>query len=413
LNLFKKYFLLIIAGTLLLSCGQTNDKNSPKGYPLILISIDGFRWDYFDKTDTPHFDELIAGGVKAESLIPVFPSKTFPNHYSIVTGLYAENHGIVANRMYDPEFDAWFYIGENSEPVSESRWWEGEPIWVTVEKQNKIAACMFWPGSEAEIQGVRPTYWRTYDHDLPKEDRISQVLAWLDMKEEDRPDFITLYFSDTDSWGHDYGPDAVEMAEVIEEIDESMGALLDSLEVRNLKDKINIIVVSDHGMTELSRERVVFLDDYINLDDVLFVDYSPVAALRPNDEMEDSIYLSLVNAHSNMNVYLKEEIPERLHYRNHRRITPIICFADDGWSITDHSYYDSYPDAFTGGTHGYDPVYDSMHGICIAYGPAFNNGITVPSIKIIHLYSLMAQVMNLQPAETDGSLDSVTVFLAR
>jgi len=413
LNRFKKYFLLIIIETLLLSCGQTNNKNTPKGYPLILISIDGFRWDYFNRTETPHFDELIAGGVQAESLIPVFPSKTFPNHYSIVTGLYAENHGIVANRMYDPEFDAWFYIGENSEPVSESRWWEGEPIWVTVEKQNKIAACMFWPGSEAEIQGIRPTYWRQYDHDLPKKERISQVLTWLNLEEESRPDFITLYFSDTDSWGHEYGPDQVEMVGVIEEIDESMGALLDSLEVRNLKDKINIIVVSDHGMSALSRGRVIFLDDYINLDDVLFVDYSPVAALRPNEEKEDSIYLSLVNAHPNMTVYLKEEIPERLHYRNHRRITPIICIADDGWSITDHSYFDSHPEAFTGGTHGYDPVYDSMHGVCIASGPAFSDGITVPPIKNIHLYSLMAQVMNLQPAETDGSLDSIIVFLAQ
>lgn len=413
MNRFKKYFLLIIIETLLLSCSQTNNKNTPKGYPLILISIDGFRWDYFNRTETPHFDELIAGGVQAESLIPVFPSKTFPNHYSIVTGLYAENHGIVANRMYDPEFDAWFYIGENSEPVSESRWWEGEPIWVTVEKQNKIAACMFWPGSEAEIQGIRPTYWRQYDHDLPKEERISQVLTWLNLEEESRPDFITLYFSDTDSWGHEYGPDQVEMVGVIEEIDESMGALLDSLEVRNLKDKINIIVVSDHGMSALSRGRVIFLDDYINLDDVLFVDYSPVAALRPNEEKEDSIYLSLVNAHPNMTVYLKEEIPKRLHYRNHRRITPIICIADDGWSITDHSYFDSHPDAFTGGTHGYDPVYDSMHGVCIASGPAFSDGITVPPIKNIHLYSLMAQVMNLQPAETDGSLDSIIVFLAQ
>ncbi len=200
----------------------TNESTAKEDQPLILISMDGFRWDYFDKTETPSFDELISGGSKAAALIPSFPTKTFPNHLTIVTGNYPENHGIVANRMYDHKFDEYYYIGQGSKPVLDGKWYEAEPIWVTAEKQGKHAMTMFWPASEAEIMGVRPTEYFVYDGSVPHDDRIDQVLQWLDYPENKRPTFISTYFSHTDSYGHRYGPDSDEMIKAIGE----MGGIL-------------------------------------------------------------------------------------------------------------------------------------------------------------------------------------------
>lgn len=378
---------------------------------VILVSFDGFRWDYIDRTDTPNLDYLVESGVRAKALIPVFPSKTFPNHLSIITGLYPENHGIVSNRMYDPQFDALFWIGEESEPARDGRWYEGEPIWVTAEKQGQVSATMFWPGADAEIQGIRPTYWSYYDGTVPNEDRVNTVLSWLDLPDDQRPTFITLYFSDTDTWGHEYGPEATQLDSVIQALDATIDMLLDSLSVRQYLGKINLIVTSDHGMTDVSRDRVIFLDDYINLEDVTVVDWSPVAAILPNEGMEDSIYNALSNAHPKLSVYRKNQIPERFHYRDHRRITPIVCLAEEGWSITSHEYFDTRPHANTGGAHGYNNQLPSMHGIFIAEGPAFKDGLVVESFMNIHIYELICHILKLNPAENDGSLDSVRALL--
>ena len=211
-----------------------------KESPLILISLDGFRYDYLEKANTPNLDYLVNNGVKAKGLIPVFPSKTFPNHFTTVTGLYTENHGIIANNMYDPEFDASFSMG-NQEAVQDGRWWGGEPIWITAEKQGKTSATYFWPGSEAEYEGMRATYWKKYDDRVSNTDRVQQILSWLDLPENERPAFFTLYFSDTDYFGHRYGPDSPEVVKAITHLDSTMGLLLDGLETRNIKDKVNII----------------------------------------------------------------------------------------------------------------------------------------------------------------------------
>ncbi|MQY62801.1 MAG: alkaline phosphatase family protein, partial [Calditrichaeota bacterium] len=181
---------------------------------VLLISLDGFRWDYLEKADTPNLDRLVSTGAKARALIPAFPTKTFPNHYTIITGLYPENHGIIANTMFDPAYGDTFMLSKR-ETVSDGRWYGGEPLWVTAEKQGRISATLFWPGSEAEIGGVRPTYWYQYDHDLPHADRINQILAWLDLPPDRRPIFITLYFPDTDDQGHRFGPDSQELATAI------------------------------------------------------------------------------------------------------------------------------------------------------------------------------------------------------
>jgi len=377
---------------------------------VLLISVDGFRWDYFQKAETPNLDKLIAEGVKAESLKPVFPSKTFPNHYTIVTGLYPEHHGIVSNRMYDPNLNAYFSLGDRN-AVSDGRWYGGEPLWVTAEKQNVISATYFWPGSEAEIEGIRPTYWKEYNGRTPNSERISQILKWLELLEEKRPRFLTLYFSDTDNAGHRYGPDSPEVVAAIQKIDQNMGELIAGLKARDWFDKINIIITSDHGMTATSKDRVIFLDNYISLDDVDVIDWSPVLALRPKEGKLEAVYRALKNANSHLTVYKKEEIPERFHYRDNPRITPIIAIADEGWSITSHDYFSERPERYDGGAHGYDNDLKSMQGIFIARGPAFKSGLKVPTFMNIHIYEMIARILDIKPAPNDGSLDSVKVML--
>ena len=396
-----------------LSCAKQSHSTSKISHTVILISMDGFRWDYQNKCDTHSLDYLTENGVKAESMIPVFPSKTFPNHLSIVTGNYPINHGIISNTMYDSEWNAEYYIGQNSVPVSESRWYEAEPIWVTAEKQGLITATYFWPGSDAEINGNRPTYWYRYDGSVPNRNRVRQVLNWLDLSKNDRPNFITLYFSDADSWGHTYGPESEGIDDIISELDGHIGTLIEGLRNRNLLDEVNIILTSDHGMKELSRDRVIYLDDYIDIysDSVRIIEWSPIGMILPVDSWVDSIYNSLHGAHPSMTVYRKEDIPERLHFSNHRRIPPVVCIANEGWSITSHSYFNDHPNSYTGGAHGYDPIHTSMHGIFIASGPAFKNNLIVNSFQNIHLYDLIAHILGINPTENDGSLDSISVIL--
>lgn len=407
---FVLSLLLILAGGL--GCGQDDANSSPQRLQptVLLISIDGFRWDYMDRTETPTLDRLAGDGVQARALIPVFPTLTFPNHYTVVTGLFPEKHGIVSNTMYDPVFDATYSLG-NREAIADGRWYAGEPIWVTAEEQGQKAATFFWPGSEAEIQGIRPSYWKPYDGRVPHAERVKQILEWLDLPPEKRPTFLTLYFSSVDSKGHEYPPASREVLAAVRSIDRTLGALIQGLEQRQILDDINILITSDHGMAATSRDRIIFLDDYIDLDRVRVVDWGALASIRPHSGEEKIIYRALVNAHPHMRVYRKAETPQHWHYRKHRRIQPIIAVADEGWSITSRGYFQSHPDRYTGGAHGYDNALISMRGIFIAHGPAFKQGLRMGPLKNIHLYALMTEILDLTPAPNAGSVDSVRVML--
>ena len=412
---FQYYFTIIFILTtslFFISCNPPSKKilhNEPENY-LILISFDGFRWDYMEKTETPNLDRLVASGVKADALIPSFPSKTFPNHYTIVTGRYPRNHGIVANTMYDPVFDATFSL-ENREEVQNGRWWGGEPIWVTAEKQGLKTLCNFWPGSEAEIKGVRPTYWVTYDGNVPNEERVQKVLDYLDKPANQRPSFYTIYFSDPDDYGHLNGPDSSSINVAIQECDARIGQLIAGLEQRNLFDEVNIMIVSDHGMAQLSQERLIFLDDYLDPTNLRIPNLSPVMDIWCEESDVDSIFNLINGKNPHLSIYKKQDIPERLHYSNNRRIAPIIGVLDNGWSLTSHDYYASHQSYYSGGTHGYDPEHPDMHAFFLAYGPAFKSGITFPAFGNIQLYNLMAKVLGLEPAENDGDFEVIKSIL--
>ncbi len=406
------FFLLTL---LLASCSTQNISEKeipPQNFEptLILVSFDGCRYDYPSLTNTPALDEIEAKGIKAEGLKTSFPSKTFPNHLTIVTGLHPENHGIIANRIYD-DTTSEFYTLSNGAPT-QSKWYQGEPIWVTAERQGLKSATLFWPGSEAEINGFRPTYYRAYDGEFPYEKRVEQILNWLDLPDDKRPQFLTLYFDEPDHSGHKYGPASTQTNAALENVDKQLLDLLNGIKSRQLEDKVNIVVVSDHGMTSLSREKVVFLDDYIDMDDVLIVDYSPIIAIRPNQGKTEVVYQQLKDAHPNMQIYRKGEIPEKYHYNNHKFIQPIIGILDLGWSATTHNYFNSQPNYPGKGTHGFDPDYQDMNAIFYAKGPAFKKGVQLPVIHNIHLYELMCTILKIDPALNDGDINEIRAMLA-
>ena len=372
--------------------------------PLILISIDGFRWDYFDKVETPNFNRLIANGSKADGLKTSYPSKTFPNHISIVTGNYPSNHGIISNYFYDADFDEYFYIGAGSTAAQDGKWIDAEPIWVTIEKQAKRAMIMFWPMSDAEIMGIRPSKYYVYNEDPTNLDRMDQILSWLLHTGNARPSFLASYFSVVDSKGHSYGPDGDETIEAIRVVDKAIGHLIDGLEAQNILNEVNIMIVSDHGMTETPDTKVINIADYINLDDVVTVGGGPFMEIRPNEGKLESVYQALQNI-DNTQVFKKEDIPDKFNYKNNNRIEPILLLADEHWSIMTPG---RTPIA---GSHGYDPDYQSMNGIFIAHGPAFKSGFSGPEIHNIHLYEMMCKILGVVPANNDGSLDVSNVFL--
>ena len=378
---------------------------------LILVSLDGFRWDFDLRTETPNLDRLADEGVRAEILLPVFPTKTFPNHYTQVTGLWPSHHGIVGNNIRDPELEDRFSL-RSRQAVADARWWGGEPIWVTAEKQGLKTAPLFWPGSEAPIGGVRPTYWQPYRYDMPNAERVDQLLAWLDLPAGDRPHFLTLYASDLDSAAHGSNPDSSpEVAEAVARVDAMLGRLLDGLAERGLSESIDLIVVSDHGMSATSSDRVIPVDDYVDLDTVDVMSMGALLTLWPKPEDVDAVYAALKGAHPHLAVYSRDEIPERFHFRDNPCIPPIVGIPDDGWSASTRSRLHESPERFDGGAHGYDHDLESMGAFFVARGPAFRQGVVVAPFRNIHLYNLMCHILGLEPAENDGDIEVVQQML--
>ncbi len=406
--LFLSTVLLLTSFTV--SCDSAeSDQLRDQPNPVLLISIDGFMNEYIERNETPNFDRFLANGVQAEHLIPVFPTKTFPTHWSIATGLYTENHGIIANSFYDFELEARFSFGPPDSTPNDERWWGGEPIWITAEKQGLTSATFFWPGSEATISGMQSTRWVDYDGSVPDSTRIDSVMAWMNPGGDVQADFGTLYFSFVDSRGHAYGPNSAEVDQAVIEMDGLLGYLLDSIDENNLGNRINIILTSDHGMAELSDEKIIYLDDIIDLQNVEIIDWTPVALIKPNEGKTDEVYNAIKQNEENYRVYLREELPERFHFRNHYRIPEIIMIADIGYSITSRPFFESR--GINAATHGYDNLEPEMLTFFAANGPDFKTGVRVPEFESVHIYELMAHLLNLTPAPNDGSLEEVRNLL--
>ncbi len=371
---------------------------------VLLISIDGFRYDYFGKTPTPNLDSIINRGVRARYMIPSFPTKTFPNHYTIVTGLYPSHHGIVANNMWDDTLNAKFKMSDRKQ-VQDARWWGGEPIWVTAQKAGQKTAPFYWPGAEAAEEGMLPTYNEPYDdkHKTTYDYRVNKILSWLDLPLDQRPTFLTLYFEDVDEQGHDYGPDSQQVVSAIRDVDAAIGRLLQGLRSRHVEDRINIIIVSDHGMAASSRDRVLMWDDYVNPSDVIVVDTNPVLAIKAKDGNNAALVEKLKRA-PHLTVYTRDTVPKRLHFSGNPRITPVIALADVGWKISTHDDTAKHPDRKYGGDHGYDNAAPEMRAIFLAAGPAFKPRRTIEGFPNIDVYDLLAHLLNVRPAPNDGTI---------
>ncbi|MGB7210246.1 MAG: ectonucleotide pyrophosphatase/phosphodiesterase [Pyrinomonadaceae bacterium] len=379
---------------------------------VILISLDGFRYDYLDKYSPPTLNKLAKQGVRAKWMTPSFPTKTFPNHYTVATGLYPAHHGIVENNIWD--FGVTFGLGKREE-VQNSRWWLGEPIWVAAEKQGLRAAAFFFPGTEAEIAGKRPTFWKQYDGKIPNNDRVDQILAWLDLQQVERPRMYTLYFSDVDDAGHGFSPDSEETKKAVQTVDENVRRLMDGLRVRKIDRKINVIIVSDHGMATVDQKNAIVMDDYLDNDKTERVlTTGEIWQIFPKAGLEDQIMAGLKPIQHAV-CWRKADIPARLHYRNSLRIAPIVCSANEGWFMTSRERYETQKKRADferlKGAHGYDNKYESMRAIFVGHGKAFKKKKVVEAFDNIHVYELMCKILGLKPAKNDGDLNRVRGML--
>lgn len=384
---------------------------------VILISVDGYRADYFTRYPTPTLQALAQRGVRARWMTPAFPSLTFPNHYTIATGLYPDHHGIVGNNIYDPGFNATFSLSKREE-VQNGRWWLGEPIWVTAEKQGQRAAAFFFPGTEAEIAGKRPTFWKEFDDKLPNFDRVDTVLGWLDLPRAERPRMLTLYFSDVDHAGHDYGPDADEVRESIVTVDAALARLVAGLQARGLFERVNLIVVSDHGMARHDPQNVILLDDYFDATQAQQVVWSgAIAHIFPQPGAAKAIFRALkAKLPAQAQVYRKRALPARLRYGSSPRIGEIVVIAQEGWSLTSRERFRPPPASANGqvsyrGMHGFDNRNPKMRAFFLAHGPAFKRGRVVQPFANVDVYNLMTRILKLKPARNDGGWATARLVL--
>ncbi|MDA3821666.1 MAG: ectonucleotide pyrophosphatase/phosphodiesterase [Bacteroidales bacterium] len=401
--MIKSTFFLIGLLFLVTSCDRSFETYD--NY-VILVSIDGCRWDYPDMYDTPNLLEMAENGVKAERVISSFPTKTFPNHYSIATGLYPDHHGIVNNSFYAPDLDLLYRIG-NRDMVMNPDFYGGEPIWNTAEKQNVRSASFFWVGSEAPIDGMQPTYWKPYDGKLSFESRVDTALYWLELPLEKRPRLIMLYFQEPDGVGHDFGPVHEETGKVMENLDAILGDLRARISHLPYGDKVNIIVTSDHGMGATSSQRYVNLNDHMQENWVEeIIGGNPVYLIDAVSGFEDSVVANLDRA-VGVSAWRKENVPAHLHYGTHPRISDVVVAADSSWSIGTKSD----PSGYSGGAHGYDNSNLDMHNIFYAEGPDFKKGYVHAPFENVDIYLLIAHILNLTPAETDGKLENVEDML--
>ncbi len=411
----KNYFSLIAVLILALSSfvvAQTGARNDFKP-TVILISADGFRPDYLDRYPAPTLNRLASAGIRAEWMETSFPAKTFPNHYSVATGLYPANHGIVDNNVWD--FGTVFSMGKREE-VENPRWWLGEPIWVTAQKQGQIAASYFFVGSEAPISGVRPKYWRSYNGGVPPQLRVDTVLGWLDLPVNERPTLITMYFSDTDDAGHEFGPDSAEAKYAVTNVDGYIARLEAGLKSRGITDKVNIIFVSDHGMAPYDVRNATYLDDYFDLQQADRILWSnEIVQIFPKEGMVAGIIGALSKA-KNVSCWRREDVPPRFHYSGSSRIAPIICVSAKGWVTTSRARHQAWLQTIPDqdrlrGAHGYDPQLPEMRATFIGSGPAFKSGLRVPSFPNVDVYEVICKILRLRPAKNDGNPETARRIL--
>ncbi|XP_020583621.1 venom phosphodiesterase 2-like, partial [Phalaenopsis equestris] len=376
---------------------------------VILISSDGFRYGYHFKSNLPNIHRLIINGTEAvPGLIPVFPSLTFPNHYSIVTGLYPSFHGIINNHFIDPSSGESFTMNSH-----EPKWWLGEPLWETVVNHGLPAATYFWPGSEV-VKGswhCPPDFCKKYDGSVPFEQRVDTVLNYFDLPKNQIPAFITLYFEDPDHQGHQFGPDDPEITSAVIRIDGMIGRLIHGLEKRGVFEDVSVILLGDHGMVGNCDKKTIFLEDlspWIKIPPDWIQSNSPLITIRPPPtvspaevvrKMNEALSSGKVENGNKLKMFLKEDLPKRLHYSENYRIPPIVGLLEESYMVENTRSKKKE----CGGSHGYDNLFFSMRTIFVAHGPQFQRGRKVPSFENVEIYNVITEILGLKGAENNGS----------
>ncbi len=380
---------------------------------VLLVSYDAFRWDYLDRNLTPHMTSFYEEGVRALSFRPAFPSKTFPNHLSIITGMYPENHGIITNDFENPFTDETYKLSDRA-ALRNSEWYLGEPFWETLKRHGVKTASFYWPSSSVEDSSYSPDIYKLYDPNVPYDARVDTVISWLRMPYDKRPHFITLYYSETDTYGHRYGPNSQGVNNAIMDMDNVTGYLIASLKKINMYDSVNVIILSDHGMTEISPEKIINVQKILRGYDVEYSNVGPLMMIEPRKGETEKIYEILKKNEKHFVVYKKEDVPEFYHFSHNDFIYPLVLIADLGWSLTDDKSEKMFTDKYgdNKGNHGYDNHALDMHGIFIARGPAFKKNYKTGTLWNIDVYPLLCKIFNITPrSNIDGKLERIGFIL--
>uniref|UniRef100_A0A8D0L4Z9 Ectonucleotide pyrophosphatase/phosphodiesterase 1 n=1 Tax=Sphenodon punctatus TaxID=8508 RepID=A0A8D0L4Z9_SPHPU len=408
-------------------CEDLSEPQCPNGFtkpPVLLFSLDGFRAEYLHTWGglLPVISKLQKCGTYSPSLRPVYPTKTFPNHYTIVTGLYPESHGLIDNKMYDPKRNASFTL-RNPEKFN-PQWYQGEPIWLTAMNQGLKTATFFWPGSDVKINGTFPNFYKLYNYSAPFEERVITVLQWLQLPESERPHFYTLYLEEPDTSGHKFGPVSSEVIRALERVDKVVGMLMDGLKQMNLHKCLNIILLSDHGMEAASCRKTAYLSTYLDSVDGFIIVPGPAARLRPYnvpDEYTSCMYLlthrmcinlkfQCLAPDQHFKVYMKHLLPRRFHYARNDRIEPVNFYLDQQWQLARKPYEIK---SCKGGFHGSDNRFMNMQAIFIGFGPGFKFKTEVDPFENIEIYNLMCDLLDLKPASNNGTHGSLNHLLKK
>ncbi len=375
---------------------------------VVLVSLDGFRYDYPTKYATPHLDVIAHRGASAPAgMLPVYPSLTFPNHYAIATGLYPEHHGLVANSFYDPERDET-YVYTRPESNGDGSWYGGTPLWVLAEQQGMRSACLFWPGSEAEIAGKRPTFYLHYNDGLDDDVRLAQVVEWLHLPSAERPHLITLYYSNVDHAGHAHGPDSPEVEAAVRHVDDLMGRLDEALKATGLP--VDLIVVADHGMVQLD-SKTVALSGYADLSGL---HTQGTLLYAPDDAGAERVYQSF-REHPNdrFRVYRRAKVPAALHYSESAREGDPVVVPSGPFSLIAQST-DQPESRQVHGGHGFDALrMPEMKAIFYAEGPDVRAERRLPSFEDVDIYPFVAKILGLTTPAVDGALRPLAPALTK
>ncbi|KAI9249969.1 alkaline-phosphatase-like protein [Helicostylum pulchrum] len=383
---------------------------------VILISFDGFRPDYLNRGVTPNLKQFANDGIMASYMHPAFPPSTFPNHWTLVTGLYPEAHGIVANLFYDPDIDSVF-SHSNSTSTADRRWWKGEPIWTTSRINGRRTGSIMWPGSETNYNP--PDMVVKYNGTMSTKEKMETTLSWLDLPYDSRPQVITIYCPQIDQEGHRTGPHDAKMNKYIEEADTSIGYLLSELKERNLDSHAHVVIVSDHGMADVTDKKLIFYDDILSPEVLKHVgdrEALPLLDLRPSPgapkDTVQKIYDQLYNytqtvKEPRFQVYLREDVPDRFHYKHSNRITPVVAIPDVGYSFVTHAQVDE-KGFQKGGNHGYDNLAVDMRAIFMAKGPkidrVYKQGTVLAPFFNTEVYGLLTELLNMDAPPNNGTL---------